>query len=86
MIIKFKQTYMENKTGSNCFVSEQIQGTVSLIMIRIALMFASLALPISCQSKEAPEPGKVDLTISPEIIEALGYYGVENVCCTGSIG
>ena len=32
MIIKFKQTYMDNKTGSNCFVSEQIQGTVSSVV------------------------------------------------------
>lgn len=32
MIIKFKQTYSENKTGSNCIVAEQIQGTVTSIV------------------------------------------------------
>ena len=33
MIIKFKQTYMENKTGSNnCFVGEQIQGIVTSVV------------------------------------------------------
>lgn len=32
MIIKFKQTYNENKTASNCFVAEQIQGTVSSVV------------------------------------------------------
>ena len=32
MIIKFKQTYSENKPGSNCIVAEQIQGNVSSIV------------------------------------------------------
>ena len=47
-------------------------------------MFASLALTISCQSKEAPEPGKVDLTISPEIIEAGAAGGEWKVKATCS--
>lgn len=32
MIIKFKQTYTENKNGSNCLVGEQIQGMVTSIV------------------------------------------------------
>lgn len=47
-------------------------------------MFASLVLAISCQSKEAPEAGKVDLSISPEIIEAGAAGGEWKVKATCS--
>jgi hypothetical protein len=32
MILKFKQTYDETKTGKNCIIVEQIQGTVTSIV------------------------------------------------------
>lgn len=32
MIIKFKQSYDETKSGKNCIIVEQIQGTVSSIV------------------------------------------------------
>ena len=47
-------------------------------------MFASLVLTISCQSKEAPEAEKVDLSISPEIIEAGAAGGEWKVKATCS--